>query len=200
MCSTFCQQCKSHLCLQRETETDRNHNSQALIKGARTKSQFGYDPHEMKFSICIFTWERAAEERINCSFITEEPVLTLCKFSSIKRVLCVTASPGSYSLHKWWIIHYILAADAQNKASTFLGLPNSSQGNLALLLQPPGSLGAVWGDSKVQLWDLEESWVHLARKDQANSSLFLQLSVLCFGSAALFIGVIMNCQRSSTAE
>lgn len=43
--------------------------------------------------------------------------------------------------------------------------------------------------------------MHLAHKDQANSSLSLQLSVLCFGSpGATFIGVIMNCQRSKAAE
>lgn len=54
-----------------------------------------------------------------------------------------TASPGSYSLSKLWIIHYILPTDAQNKAFTFPGLPNSSQENLALLLQFLGSLGAM---------------------------------------------------------
>lgn len=48
--STFYQQSKSHLCLQNETETNRNHENQALIKGARTKSQFEYDPHETRFS------------------------------------------------------------------------------------------------------------------------------------------------------
>lgn len=43
--------------------------------------------------------------------------------------------------------------------------------------------------------------MHLARKDQANSSLFLQLFVLFFGSTGdMFIGVITNCQRSKTAE
>lgn len=42
--------------------------------------------------------------------------------------------------------------------------------------------------------------MHLAHKDQANSSLFLQLSVLFFGSTGdMFIGVIMNCQSSKTA-
>ena len=80
----------------------------------------------------------------------EEPVLTLCKFTSIKHVLYVTASvskPGSDSLQafKSWIIHYILLADAQNKASTFPGLLNSSQENLALVPQEQlsWSLGAV---------------------------------------------------------
>lgn len=77
-------------------------------------------------------------------------MLTLCKFTSIKHVLYVTASaskPGSNSLQafKSWIIHHILLADAQNKASTFPGLPSSSQDSLALVLQEqlPWSLGAV---------------------------------------------------------
>lgn len=43
--------------------------------------------------------------------------------------------------------------------------------------------------------------MHLACKDQANSFPFLQLSILFFGSTeTVFIGVIMNCQRSKTAE
>lgn len=57
------------------------------------------------------------------------------------------SEPGSDLLQAFtsWIIHYILLADAQNKAATFPGLPNSSQENLALVLQEQllWSLGAV---------------------------------------------------------
>jgi len=43
--------------------------------------------------------------------------------------------------------------------------------------------------------------MHLAHRDWANSSLFLQLTILFFGSSGdMFIGVLMNCQRSKTAE
>lgn len=46
---------------------------------------------------------------------------------------------------KSWIIHCTLQADAQNKASTFLGLTNGSQKNPTRVLteQLPWSLGAV---------------------------------------------------------
>lgn len=71
-------------------------------------------PDETTFSflhICLS--EKSWAKDFFCTFITEEPVLTLCKFTSIKHVLYVTANsskPGSGLLQtfKFWIIHYML--------------------------------------------------------------------------------------------